>query len=66
MSMVTIEFSVSTDIYKQFKDICTKEGLTVEEACVLFIEATVARGDIPFPYTQQDIEEAKKMGVKII
>jgi len=38
----------------------------LEEACVRFLEATVACGDLPFPYTQQDIEEAKSIGVKMI
>ncbi|MBQ7504696.1 MAG: hypothetical protein IJT79_05195 [Ruminococcus sp.] len=66
MSMATIKFSVPTDIYEQFKKICERESLTVEEACVLFIKATVAHGDIPFSYSQKDIEEAKKIGVEII
>ena len=66
MSMTTIEFSVPTNIYEQAKDICASCGLTLEEACVRFLEATVACGDLPFQYTQQDIEEAKSIGVKMI
>ena len=66
MSMTTIEFSVPTNIYEQAKDICASSGLTLEEACVRFLEATVACGDLPFPYTQQDIAEAKSIGVKMI
>ena len=54
-----IEFSIPTDVYEQAKVICERNGLTVEEACVRFIEATVACRDLPFPYTQQDIEYAK-------
>ncbi|MBR0337792.1 MAG: hypothetical protein IIX22_05210 [Ruminococcus sp.] len=66
MSMTTMEFSIPTDIYEQAKDICASCGLTLEEACVRFLEAMVACGDLPFPYTQQDIEEAKSLGVKMI
>lgn len=61
-----IEFSIPTDVYEQAKVICERNGLTVEEACVRFIEATVACRDLPFPYTQQDIEEANRLGVKMI
>ena len=66
MSMTTIEFSIPTDIYEQANDICTSCGLTLEEAFVSFLEATVACGDLPFPYTQQDIKEANRLGVKMI
>ena len=63
MNQTTIEFSIPDEIYEQAKEICESNGLTLEEACVRFLEATVACGDLPFPYTQQDIEEAKKLGV---
>ena len=66
MSMTTIEFSIPNDIYDRAKEICARNGLTLEEACVRFLEATVACGDLPFPYTQHDIEEAEKMGVTMI
>ena len=58
MSMVTITFKIPTDTYKQAKGILSRYGLTIEQACILFLEETVARGDLPFTYTQQDIEEA--------
>ena len=63
MNQTTIEFSIPDEIYEQAKEICESNGLTLEEACVRFLEATVACGNLPFPYTQQDIEEAKKLGV---
>lgn len=66
MSKTIIEFSIPTDVYEQAKVICERNGLTVEEACVRFLEATVACRDLPFPYTQQDIEEANRLGVKMI
>lgn len=61
MSMVTIAFKIPTDTYEQAKVILSQYGLTVEQACVLFLEETIARGDLPFPYTQQDIEDAKRI-----
>ena len=57
---------IPTDVYEQAKVICERNGLTVEEACVRFIEATVACRDLPFPYTQQDIKDAKKLGVTML
>ena len=62
MNQTTIVLSIPDEIYEQAKEICESNGLTLEEACVRFLEATVACGDLPFPYTQQDIEEAKKLG----
>ena len=66
MNQTTIEFSIPDEIYEQAKEICESNGLTLEEACVRFLEATVACGDLPFPYTQKDIEEAKKLGVTML
>ena len=61
MSMVTISFNLPTETYNQAKIILARYGLTVEQACVLLLEETVRRGDLPFPYSQQDIEEAKRI-----
>ena len=66
MNQTTIVLSIPDDIYEQAKQICERNGLTLEEACVRFLEATVACGDLPFPYTQKDIEEAKKLGVTML
>ena len=66
MNQTTIELSIPDDIYEQAKQICERNGLTLEEACVRFLDATVACRDLPFPYTQQDIEEAKKLGVRML
>ncbi|MBQ3265362.1 MAG: type II toxin-antitoxin system RelB/DinJ family antitoxin [Ruminococcus sp.] len=63
MSMTTITVKVPTDIYEQAKSILMKHGLTVEDACVLFLEETVAQGKIPFSYTQEDIEEVRKLEI---
>ena len=60
MSMTTITITVPTEIYEQAKAILKECGLTVEAACVLFLEETVAQGKIPFSYTHEDIEEVRK------
>ena len=54
MEMVTIEFTLPKEIYDQAKEILSKQGLTVEDACVLFLEETVRLGRIPFDYTEED------------
>ena len=60
MSMTTIEFKLPADVFNQAKAIFEAKGLTMEEACVLFIEETIKRGAIPFEYTQKDIEEIRR------
>lgn len=60
MSMTTITVKVPTEIYEQAKAILSGYGLTVEDACILFLEETVAQGKIPFSYTQEDLEEVRK------
>lgn len=57
---VTIEFKIRTDVLEQVTAILAKEGLTVEDALILFFKATIACGDLPFLYTQEDIEAARK------
>lgn len=60
VKMATIEIPIPIEIYEQVKEIFAQYGMTTEEACVLFIKETVARGRIPFKYTEADIEEVKK------
>ena len=47
MNQTTIEFSIPDEIYEQAKEICESNGLTLEEAYVRFLEATVACGGFP-------------------
>lgn len=56
----TIEITLPTVIYEQAKIIFARYGLTVEEACVLFIKETIRRGCIPFEYTEADLEEVRR------
>ena len=55
---VVWEIEVDAELYEQAKAVFAEFGLTIEEATVLFIKATIACGDLPFPYTEEDIKEA--------
>ncbi|MDD4492878.1 MAG: hypothetical protein PHV32_00770 [Eubacteriales bacterium] len=46
--MTTIEISIPSGLYEQVKVILAKSGMTVEEACELFIRETALRGDPVF------------------
>ena len=61
MDYVTVEFKLPKDIYDQASEILSRYGLTLEDALVLFYEETARLGRIPFDYTEEDLEEARKM-----
>lgn len=56
METVTIEFELDTEIYEKAKAILATFGMTVEEACVLFMKAVVARKGLPFPLSEQELD----------
>ena len=60
MELVTVEINIPTDLYIEAKEVLSKIGYTVEEACVLFFEETVRLGRFPFEYTPEDLDEAKR------
>ena len=60
MSLTTITFRLPTEIYEKAAAILSEHGMTVEDACVLFLQETVKRGEIPFKVTQEDIDEVRK------
>ena len=60
MKTETISFKLPTVIYEKASAILKEYGLTVEDACVLFLEDVVRRGKLPFEITQADIDEVKK------
>lgn len=60
MEMVTIEVKLPKEIFDQATEILAKQGFTLEEACVLFLKETVRLGHIPFDYTEEDLEEARR------
>lgn len=51
---VVWEIEVDAELYEQAKAVFAEYGLTIEEATVQFIKATIACGDLPFPYTKED------------
>jgi len=61
MEMTTVEIQIDTELLKKVKPILDEIGITVEESIRLFIEETVRLGRMPFPYTEEDIKEAKKL-----
>jgi addiction module RelB/DinJ family antitoxin len=62
MEMVTISFEVDSELLKEAEKIFSRYGLSVEEACILFIKETIKCGKIPFDYTEEDLKAAKKEG----
>ena len=64
MDTVTIEFELDTELYEKAKAILATFGLTVEEACVLFLKAVVARRGLPFPLTEQELELIRNKRMK--
>ena len=58
---VVWEIEVDAELYEQAKAVFAEYGLTIEEATVQFIKATIACGDLPFPYTEEDIKAAKNL-----
>ena len=61
MKMVTIEFKLPKEIFDQASEIFAGQGLTVEDACVLFLEETARLGRIPFEYTEEDLREVRRL-----
>ena len=58
---VTVEVSLPDDLYDRASEILASQGLTMEEALVLFYEETVRLGRIPFEYTEEDLLEAGRL-----
>ena len=56
MELVTIEVKLPKEVYDSASEILAKQGLTMEDALILFLKETVRLGRIPFDYT----EEARK------
>lgn len=52
---VTISFKINAQIYEQAKALFASLGFTMEEACNLFIEESLACGGFPFPCNEKDI-----------
>lgn len=60
MEETTITINLPRDVYDRVAKILSGQGLTVEDAIVLFIKETVRLGRIPFDYTEEDLEEVRR------
>ena len=60
MKETTITINLPRDVYDRVAEILSGQGLTVEDAIVLFIKETVRLGRIPFDYTEEDLEEVRR------
>lgn len=60
MELVTVEVKLPKEIYDKASEILAKQGLTMEDALILFFEETVRLGRIPFEYTEEDLEEVSR------
>ena len=60
MELVTIEVKLPKEVYDSASEILEKQGLTMEDALILFLKETVRLGRIPFDYTEADLEEARR------
>ena len=60
MEETTITINLPRDVYNRVAEILSGQGLTVEDAIVLFIKETVRFGRIPFDYTEEDLEEVRR------
>lgn len=60
----TIEMEIDAELYAQVKEILKPYGMTPEEAVVLMFKETVRLGKIPFDYTEENLQEAKKLSRK--
>ena len=60
MELVTIEVRLPKEVYDSALELLAKQGLTMEDALILLLKETVRLGRIPFDYTEEDLEEARK------
>lgn len=60
MEQVTITVRIPRDIYDKVSVMFASQGLTVEDAVLLFIRETVRLGRIPFNYTEEDLKEVRR------
>lgn len=48
VELVEVTFEIDEDLFNEFKTICDKEGVTVEQAINMFFRACIKAGGIPF------------------
>lgn len=60
MELVTVEVRLPRSIYDRASEIFAQQGISMEDALILFFQETVRLGRIPFSYTEEDIAEVKR------
>ena len=60
LESVTIEVRLPKEVYDSASKILAKQGLSMEDALILFLKETVRLGRIPFDYTGEDLEEVRR------
>lgn len=65
--MIVMEFEIDQDLYDKVNDVLAPQGLTLSDAIVLLFKETTELGRIPFPFTGEELEAAKRSnGVRLI
>ena len=57
----TIELTIGPELYEKAGEVFKRYGLTHEEAIILFLKETIRLGRLPFEYTEEDLQEAKRL-----
>ena len=58
--LVEITLEIDADLKEQAEKVCMENGLTLEEAAILFFEETVRLGKLPFEL-DEDLKECIKV-----
>ena len=61
---VIVKIQIDAEIYREAKIVLDSIGITVEEATVLFLKEVVARKDLPFPVSKNELRELRNNRTK--
>ena len=56
---VILIIQIDAEIYREAKKVLDSIGISVEEAAVLFLKEVVARKDLPFPVSENELRELR-------
>ena len=54
-----MKIQIDAEIYREAKKVLDSIGISVEEATVLFLKEVVARKDLPFPVSENELRELR-------
>lgn len=58
--MIVMEFEIDQDLYDKVTDVLAPQGLTLADAIVLLFKKTAELGNLPFSFTEAELESAKQ------